>query len=327
VRAGRIQLWLHVVLTVAILGGLVIAASKILHGAEVASALRSFRWAYAAPILILSALHVVFKALWFGIAMNQLAPQLSVGRGMVAYLSGQPATLLPGGITARAALLAEAGVPAAVSSVPILFSSLLDMVGYTLLTLCAALWFPEGRRPALLVLAILLALALGLAIPAVRRGLDRLLGGLMRRIRLGAQWEHFTFALGQAATLKFLGSGVLLTLLSVLCIVFVLGWCIASVGFRAAFPALMLAIGAPTIVGRVTPSPAGAGTFDAALVGLLHSSTGIAVSGAAAALAVFRLATVLYHALLGAVVFLTLWRPHRVQTRKGTEVAAAEQAS
>jgi uncharacterized membrane protein YbhN (UPF0104 family) len=324
-RSGRLALWLHIVLAVAILAGLVVAAVTHLRGAEMAAALRAFQWKYAAPILIFSALHLVLKAWWFGIAVNDVAPHVSVWRAMVAYLCGQPATLIPGGIAARAALLAELDVPASVGSVPILFSSLLDMVTFTLLTLVAALWFPDGRRPALITLGVMLAIAVAVAIPPLRRGLDWLLGGLMRRFRLGKQWENFTAALGRAASWKFLGFGLLITSISSFTIPVVLLFCVRAIGLSASLPALMLAVGLPTLIGRVTPSPAGAGPFDVGVVKLLGTAAGIGVNAAASALAVFRVATVLFHALLGVLVFALLWRPHRVRTADGPKVVAPEQ--
>jgi uncharacterized membrane protein YbhN (UPF0104 family) len=321
-RSGKLKLWVHVLLTVAILAGLAIAASKYLHGDEMAAAMRAFEWKYAAPILLGSAVYLALKALWFGIAVNDLAPKVSIGRIMVAYISGQPATLLPGGIAARAALLAEAGVPGSVSSVPILLSSLLDTLCFTLLALISALWFPQARRPALVLIAILIAVFSALAIPPLRRVLNALLGRLMRRFKWGAQWENFTRSLGRAATLKIFGGGIAITLTAKFLLTVVLGWCLAAIGLHVAFPALLLANSLPTILGRATPSPAGAGPTEAAMVALLNNAAGIGLSVAAVAVALFRVTTVLYHALLGEVVYFALWRTYKVRTPEGKAVVA-----
>jgi uncharacterized membrane protein YbhN (UPF0104 family) len=105
----------------------------------------------------------------------------------------------------------------------------------------------------------------------------------------------------------------------------VLAWCLAAIGHPARFTAVLLALGLPTLIGRVTPSPAGAGPFDAGVVGLLGRYAGIGISEAAAALAIFRVATVLLHALLGVIVFLTLWRPQRVNAADAPAVAVSDQ--
>lgn len=296
-----------VVLSAAILGGLALAAAKYLQGGEVLEALRSFRWAYAAPILLLSAAYLFLKALWFGYALSALS-KVPLRRVMTAYAAGQPATLLPGGIAARAGLLADAGVPASVSSAPILLNSLLDQVSFIMLALIAALWFPVARTPALIMLAILSGLILVVSVPPLRRGLNNMLRALMRRFKWEKHWDEFVDSLTKVSTLKILGSGILITLLAKFVLVFVLDLCLAGVGLKASFPALLLAVALPTILGRVTPMPAGAGPTEAGMIGLLTSAASLDANTAAAAVAIFRITTVLFHALLGALVFFLFWR-------------------
>lgn len=299
--------WLHWVLSLVILGGLALAAAKYLQGEEVLAALRGFRWGYAAPILVLSAVYLLLKALWFGYALSALS-KVPMRRVMVAYAAGQPATLIPGGIAARAGLLAEAGVPASVSSAPILLNSVLDQVSFLLLALVAALWFEAARMPALIMLTIVLAIVVALAIPATRRGLDRMLGALMRRFKWGHIWDEFTASLGKVSTLPILGGGILLTVVAKFLLVIVLDWCLRGVGLSASYPALLLAVTLPTILGRVTPMPAGAGPTEAGMIGLLVNAAQLDPNVTAAAVALFRVTTVLYHALLGALVYFLFWR-------------------
>ncbi|MDQ3024072.1 MAG: hypothetical protein M3R04_06785, partial [bacterium] len=80
-RGGK---WLQIVLRAAILGGLALAAAKYLQGGEVLEALRSFRWGYAAPILLISAFYLFLKSLWFGYALSVLS-KVPLRRVMLAY--------------------------------------------------------------------------------------------------------------------------------------------------------------------------------------------------------------------------------------------------
>jgi uncharacterized protein (TIRG00374 family) len=300
--------WLRIVLSLVILGGLAVAAAKYLQGEEVLAALRGFRWGYAAPILLLSGVYLVLKAGWFGYALSALS-HIPLPRLMVAYAAGQPATLIPGGIAARMGLLAEAGVPPAVSSAPVLLNSVLDQVSFILLALAAALWFPQARLPALVMLGILVVISLALAIAPVRRGLNKLLHTLLRRFKWDHHWDKFTESLAKVATPKILISGVVLTVVAKFMLVVVLDWCLRGVGLSASIPALILAVALPTLIGRVTPTPAGAGPTEAAMVAMLSKAAQLEPSATAAAVALFRVTTVLYHALLGALVYFILWRP------------------
>lgn len=305
-RRGRNK-WLHWLLSLAILGGLALAAAKYLHGGEVLAALRSFAWGYAAPILLISAFYLVLKAGWFGYALAVLS-NMSVTRIMVAYAAGQPATLLPGGIAARAGLLAQAGVPARVSSAPILLNSVLDQVSFVVLALVAALWFEAARTPALIMLAVLGLLCLCLALAPLRRGLSNFIRALLQRFNGAQHWDEFVAALTKVSTPTILGSGVLLTVFAKFLLVVILDLCLAGVGLNAGYPALLLAVALPTIIGRFTPVPAGAGATEAGMIGLLVSSAQLEVNTVTAAVALFRITTVLFHALLGALVYLLLWR-------------------
>ncbi len=216
--------------------------------------------------------------------------------------------MLPGGIAARAGLLADAGVPPSVSSAPILLNSLLDQVSFITLAAVAALWFPVARMPALIMLAVLGALILAVSIPPLRHGLSSMLRALMKRFKWEQHWDEFAKSLGTVSTLHILGSGVLITLLAKFLLVVILDLCLAGVGLNASYPALLLAEALPTILGRITPMPAGAGPTEAGMIGLLTSAASLDVNTATAAVAIFRITTVMFHALLGALVFFIFWR-------------------
>jgi uncharacterized protein (TIRG00374 family) len=302
--------WLRWVLGVAILGGLILAAAKYIRGEEVLAALGRFNWAYAVPILIMSAAYLLLKAWWFTLALRSLC-DVPAGVLMRAYMAGQPATLLPGGVAARAGLLAEVGVPASTSSAPVILNSVFDQVAFLLLALAGAAWYPAARGPALLMGAVVAGIGIALAVPLTRNLLTRALGAVMRKFKLGPQWEHFTLALGRLSSWRILGNGLVLTLLAKLLLVVILGLCLAAIGLHAGAPALLLATTLPTVLGRLTPLPGGVGPTEAGMVGLLGSTAQIDPSAATAAVGLFRLATIVFQALLGAAVYFFFWHAER----------------
>jgi uncharacterized membrane protein YbhN (UPF0104 family) len=309
--------WLHWLLGLAIIGGLGLAAAKYLHGAAVAAALARFHWLYGVPILLFSSLYLLLKAGWFAMAVQALC---AVRPGVVAraYLAGQPATLLPGGIAARLGLLAEVGVPAASSAAPVLLNSLLDQLCFLSLALVAGLWYAQARAATLGILGVMLLFAGALAVPQSRNWLGRAGKALAGRLRLARQWERFIQALTEVACPRILLSGYGLTLAAKLLLVYILALCLRSIGLSAHYPALLLATTLPTVLGRLTPLPAGIGPTEAAMVGLLGSAAGLQADDATAGVALFRLTTVVYQALFGAVVYFIFWHGERESRSLGT---------
>jgi uncharacterized membrane protein YbhN (UPF0104 family) len=315
--------WLHWVLGFAILGGLVVAAAKYLHGAEVLAAIARFNWAHAAPILLLSALYLLLKAWWFGIALRHLT-QVPLSVLLRAYVAGQPATLLPGGVAARMGLLAEVGVPASTTSAPVILNSVLDQVSFLVLALVGAAWYPAAQSAALGMAAAVTALVLLLAVPISRRWLRARFASGMLRIGLGKQWGRFEHALSALACWRIMGSGLAITLAAKLLLVVIFELCLNAIGLSAGWPALLLVTTLPTVLGRITPLPGGAGPTEAGMVALLGTTAHIAASPATAAVALFRLATIVFQSLTGAVVYFFFWHAER-EPATAEHAAATEQ--
>jgi uncharacterized protein (TIRG00374 family) len=74
-------------------------------------------------------------------------------------------------------------------------------------------------------------------------------------------------------------------------------------GLTASYPTLFLAYILPAMLGRLSALPAGVGLTEAGMVGFLASTAGIDADIAAVAAAVFRVGTVFFQALLGALVY------------------------
>ncbi|HEX7022713.1 MAG TPA: lysylphosphatidylglycerol synthase domain-containing protein, partial [Trueperaceae bacterium] len=142
--------WLRYVLHAAIVVGLVIAATKYLNGGQVLAAFGRFDYLFAPFLVALAATYLALMA-WRFVWLMRPVSELPWGLPFRAYLAGQPITLLPGGVAARAGLMKQAGVSVSRSAGPVALSSILDQVVFVACSLVAALFFPAARVVALVL--------------------------------------------------------------------------------------------------------------------------------------------------------------------------------
>jgi uncharacterized protein (TIRG00374 family) len=290
--------------------GLGIAAWKYLNAEEIGNAIGRFNWSYTAPILVLSALYLLFKAIRFVVLARPLT-DLPAALIMRAYAAGQPATFAPGGVAVRAALLAQAGLPPGRSGGPIIYSSLLDQLMFLLATLLAALWFPGARKVALISLAVVVVLAVLLAIPRVRGGMGNLGRALLKRFGHEKQWDHFVESLTGIHDPRVLTVAILWSAAAFIVPVFMFQLCLIALGAEASFFAVLLAYTVPSMAGRLTVLPGGLGITEGGMIGLLQSLAGIDPNTGAAAAAMFRIGDSFFQGLLGALVYFFFWKGER----------------
>ncbi|MBB6099079.1 uncharacterized membrane protein YbhN (UPF0104 family) [Deinobacterium chartae] len=299
--------WLSWILGAALLLGLALAAARYLRGEVVLAALARFDPAYALPLLLLSALAFWAKGWRFVSLMRPLSP-LAGGVVLRGYLAGEAASLLPGGVAARAALMRQVGVPIAASSAPILMSSALDQLAFLASALLAALWFEAARPAALSAAAVLALLGALLGFAPARRWAAGVLRRLMARAGLGEGWLTFGSALRATLRPAPLGAALLTTVLSFGLRVAVLDLSLRGLGLTAPWAALFLAYILPTLAGRLSVLPGGVGITEAGMIGVLAATSSLSADQAAAGTAVFRVATLLLEALLGTLVYFFAWR-------------------
>lgn len=298
--------YLRYALHVAVIVGLVLAAVNYLQGEAVLDALATFRYVYAPLMVLVSAAVLFFKGLRF---VPLMRPLTDVGRWCLTrgYMAGQPATLVPGGVAARVGIMHQVGVPAAESSIAVAFAGLIDYATYFLGTLLAAAFFPEARRPAFIALGLLAGLALLIWFPPTRHLFGRAADWVARETDAVDKWRAFQEAFGDIATLPVLASSLGLTVAGTVLDVVVLYLALLGAETPLSFPVVFLAYFLGLLLGILSPLPGGLGTADAGMVGVLISSGGIDTALAAAAIAIFRIATVVVRALLGAVVYVCCW--------------------
>lgn len=291
----------------AILGGVVLAAVKYLNGQEVLAALRDFDYVYAPLLLALSAGYLFLKAWRFVMLLEPFdnsAPKWVTIKG---YIAGQAATLLPGGIAARAGLMKQVDVPIAESSVAILFSSGLDQIVFILGGLIAALFFPAARTPVLIILGVLTAVAALAFFSTSRQWLLSQAGRLAQRFNFEEQWENFLDAVPQVFTWQTMLPALSITVVAFAFKIIALDFALRGVALEIAYPSIFLAFILPTMLGRIFPVPGGVGVTEAGMVGFLTSTTQVDPDTATAAVAIFRIATILFQAIIGAAIYFFGW--------------------
>jgi uncharacterized protein (TIRG00374 family) len=295
------------ILHAVILGGVVVAAARYLNGEEVINALRSFAYSYAPVILIISAGYIVLKGLRFVFLMRPIT-HLPWGTLVRGYVAGTAATLIPGGVAARAGLMRQAGVAIGEGSAPVLFSSVLDQAAFVLSSLVAALWFEAARVPVLILLGILVGLGLVFMIPAARSLFSRATEWVAKRFKVHDHWRDFLGAVKELVTWRIMLITMGITLVGIGMQIVMLDLSLRGLGLEVPYPALFLAYILPVMLGRLSALPAGVGLTEAGMVGFLASTSSVDPDTAAAAAAIFRVGTVFFQALLGGFVYLFAWQ-------------------
>ncbi len=303
---------LQYVLHAAVILGLVWAAVKYINGEEVVAALQSFQYGLLPLMLLLSTLELLIKAGRFTLLTTPFAPDLPKSVIYKAYVSGQAATVLPGGIAMRAGLMKQAGVPLTKSSVTVIIHSLWDQAAFLFATLIAALWFPAARTPVLLITSVLAIGILLLLLPQTRTWLIATITKIAMRFNFAEQWQQFLAAVPQLFTRRIVLGSLLLTLIPFVSSIITLNLTMRGMGLPLPYPTLFLAYTLPTMLGRLLPLPGGGiGVTEAGMVGFLTTTAQINPDTAVAAVAIFRIVTIFYPILIGAIVYFLFWRGER----------------
>lgn len=302
-KSKYVKYLLHVV----ILLGLTIAAVKYINGEEVLQALKSYNYAFAPILLGLSVLYLAMKA-WRFIQLMRPVSDVPGNVMFRGYVAGTAATLVPGGVAARAGLMNQAGISVTRSGTPVALSSILDQVAFLGSALLAAFWFENLRGPMLVLLGILALLGAIFLFPAPRRWLGNIAAAIARRFNVAEQWNHFLQSGREVINLRTILIALAITLAGLVVQVIILDFSLRGFGFNLSYATLFFAYIVPTMLGRLSALPAGVGVTEASMVGFLSSSTGVDPDTGLAATAIFRIATVFFQALLGAFVYFFAWR-------------------
>ena len=299
--------YLKYILHVAVLIGLIVAGVKYINGEEVLQALKSYNYAFAPVLLGLSALYLALKA-WRFVQLMRPVSDVNGNVMFRGYVAGTAATLVPGGVAARAGLMKQAGISVAESGMPVALSSILDQVAFVGSALIAAFWFESIRVPMLIVLGVLIGLTVIFLFPASRRWLGNIAAAIAKRFNVADQWKNFLQSGREVINTRTILVTLGITLVGLLVQVIILDFSLRGFGFNVSYATLFFAYIVPTMLGRISALPAGVGVTEASMVGFLSSSAGVDADTGLAATAIFRIATVFFQALLGALVYFFAWR-------------------
>lgn len=311
--------YLKYVLHVVILVGLILAAVKYINGEEVLQALKSYNYAYAPLLLSMAAFYLSVKG-WRFIQLMRPVTDTPAGVLFRAYVAGTAATLVPGGVAVRAGLMDQAGVPVSKSGVPVAMSSVLDQTVFVGSALIAAFWFESVRVPVMVLLGILLLVGVLLAFPASRSWLNGIALAIARRFNVAEQWKKMLSSGREVLNARTLLITLAATVVGLLAQVMALDFSLRGFGFNVPYATLFFAYILPTMLGRLSALPAGVGVTEASMVGFLSSSAGVDPDTGLAAAAIFRIGTVFFQALLGALVYFFAWKGEN-EKRRGRQEA------
>jgi uncharacterized protein (TIRG00374 family) len=202
----------------------------------------------------------------------------------------------------------QAGVPLSKSSAPVAFNSIFDQIAFIGGVLLAAFWVEEARQPTVILVGILVVLGLILWIPTSRRYLSLAAKRAAERLNLVEQWRQFIESVKDVLTPGIMAATMGITILTLALNIIILDLSLRGVGIGIPYASLFLAYVLPTMLGRLTALPGGVGITEAGMVGYLAATTHASPETIAAAVAIFRIVTILFQALVGALVYFFAWQ-------------------
>lgn len=298
---------LRIGLQVVILLGLVIATAKYVNGQELLSAVTSARFRWIPFILLIVTAHLALKAWRFVLLMEPFSADVPRLVTFKAYVAGQAATLVPGGVAARAGLMKQVNVSVAQSSAPVAFSNGLDQVVFIVGSLVASFWFRPLRTPILILIGILTVVILLFLLPGMRKWLAGAADWAAKKLDKRDEWHTFLDAVPKvlAPPIVLLSAG--LTLLAFIGKVVALDLSMHSMGLDLGYPALFLGYVIPTLLGRLVPIPGGLGVTEASMISFLSAITPAGTYPLTIGVVIFRISSIFFLALVGAVVYYGMW--------------------
>lgn len=294
-------------LYIATLLGLVAAGYKYLDLDAMTQAWHKFSWDSWFWLIGLPLVYLLAKSKRFVCLLNHdKTLEVEESKVMLGYAASQPGSLLPGGVALRAVTMYSLGIPVERSSGPVLANSAADQLLLLGTGLYLCYYFPSFRQTAFVLTAILLLLVVLVVLPYTRKKLQNSLLKLLKRFDKEEEGRKFLSATGALANLSLWVEVMAWTLLANGISVTVLWIIIQSFGWDLTVWSVAAAFVIPTLLGRLSPVPAGAGVTEAGMTGFLSLHAGLTLDQAAVATILFRVVDVLLPALYGGLCQLPL---------------------
>ena len=313
---NKSSIFLRGLLGLLTLVGLVVACYKYLDIHAMWQAWERFSWSTWGLFLILPVFYLGFKAYRFTLLLEPIS-SASKSAVMTGYASSQAASLLPGGVAMRAAMMHRLGVPLEKSSGPVLANSAADQLLLLIVGLGLCYYYQELRASAFGLTALLLVLVIVLSVKTSRDWVCEVLKNLAGRMGQEEKLEKFFSTIPYLCNLELFGKVMFWTVLANAVSMITLTAVVYSLDLPVDLWALTAAYVIPNLLGRLSPFPAGAGVVEAGMVGFMAAQTGMSPDQAAVTTVIFRVVDVLMPALYGALCHLLLM-PSDEQVREWT---------
>lgn len=303
---------LRAALAVLTLVGLGVAGYQYLDPKAMWQAWQKFSWDACGWLLFLPALYLLFKSLRFVVLMKPVsdAPK---GQVLCGYAASQAASMLPGGVAMRAAMMHRLGVPVEDSSGPILANSAADQFVLLLSGLVLCYYYEDLRLSAFLLTGLLALLLLTLFFDRSRQALQRALMALGRRLKVEERVKDFFANISTLMSFSIFFQTMLWSILANAVSFIALCLVVDSLGFPWEPWPLAAAFVIPNLLGRLSPLPAGAGVVEAGMVGFIAAQTAMSFDQAAVATVLFRIVDIMLPAFYGGLCYLLLFKPESEQ--------------
>ncbi len=290
----------------AILLGLIWAGVKYLNLRDIVEAFEHFQWSLLPVMIALSIANFVIKAYRFNTFLQAITkvPSRPILKG---YLAGQAATILPGGVLARTALMKQINISPAHSMTAIIISSLQDQVIFVLGLFIAALRYEDARGTAYITLGVLTVLTVLFLFPVFRTWTLSVLRNLSRRLNVLKFQQKFIDSMKEVITPELLRPTFLLTLLATSVTFGILYLAVIGSGVEIAWPALIIAFILPTFLGRLSILPGGVGVTEASMTGLIVLGSHANPDTIVGAVLIYRLVSDLLPVILGGGIYFLWW--------------------
>lgn len=281
---------------------LFVAGRTFLDMADFVSTLATLELVYLGPILGLSLVYYVLKALRWHYYLREAGFTVPLHRSVAAYLAGQWFTFTPAGELVRGYLLG-AGEKFALVVPTVVVQAVVDFVSLALMATAIVPIYPPMAPVVLPVTLPILVAALLVTAPPLRRWASR------RRVPYRWLSGRRREVLAQAAHLvgpRPMGVGLLMgvpTVAAAALALYLAGQAVGVTGWNLLLANAVYSV--MQLVGGISPLPQGLGVTEGSGT-LLLSYLGIDPAAALAAVVLFRISVLGFSVLLGLLSFLVL---------------------
>lgn len=299
----------RLILSALVVAGLVLAVAEYVDGEVVEALLLEADWWMVGLAVVATTGMKLTESLQFKLMSKRVA-NLSLLGAAKLYISGQPSTLLPGGVFFRAMLLQrQEGTSLAAAGPVIALQSALDIIIRVMAALVAAVYFQRQTVWVLVVAVVISIVSALMYVESVRKFVGSWLMKAAALRNVEDKMHEFLQSAVHLLSPSVMVEAIFLAALIFTLDILVLVLTAAAFGVGAGLLAAAMVLALPNVLGRLSGLPMGIGVIDASMVGLMDALIGVNIETAVVVVAVYRLLRYLLPVLAGAAVYFLIWLP------------------